>query len=161
MGEDGCSLGCVNFSQSAHDAAVCDCGHKRFRHRVVEKASADISAISALTEQVAGLSMLVTGVSHMQDEMGRKQDDLSRKQDEIGRAQKATNVALAFVVEDVLDPWSGIRSTDGSSVDGNTAPRKKMVLTFYGIDSNVCMILGECVTSPADKKNPIVLNAHL
>lgn len=72
--------GSVNFSPSALDAAVCDCGHKRFRHRVVEKASAELSA---LTEQVARLSTLVTSVSH--------------KQDEEIRAMKPINVALAFV----------------------------------------------------------------
>jgi hypothetical protein len=121
---------------------MCDCGHKRFRHRVV--ASAGVERIETLVKAIA-----------------EKQDSIAEKQDSIVGA-------LTYVVEDTLDPWRCIRSSDGSNaMSKDKLRRTDLVLQFYSIQANVCMILGECDQVTYVNKNDDVeiaervINAHL
>ena len=59
---------------------------------------------------------------------------------------------MKLIVDEALDPWLGIRTNDGSTEVG--ADRKTIVLGYYNIKPNLCMITGPC-------SNQLIKNAHL
>ena len=127
VGDVTCALGCVNFCQAADDSTLCDCGHKKYRHRIV--AGSD-------TERLEQLKQLIISTNEKIDEK------IGATYEKIG----ALNSALGYIVDDILDPWCGIRTNDGSDASGcgKTSERTDSILGFYGIDKDVCMVLGKC-----------------
>ena len=146
VGDVTCALGCVNFCQTVDDSTLCDCGHKKYRHRIV--AGSD-------TERLEQLKQLIISTNEKIDEK------IGATYEKIG----ALNSALGYIVDDILDPWCGIRTNDGSDASGcgKTSERTDSILGFYGIDKDVCMVLGKCDEdeSREARQKGRVMNAHL
>ena len=49
--------------------------------------------------------------------------------------------SLGYIVEDVSNPWNKIKSSDGSDRAGQSV--KELVLTYYRVNENLCMIIGD------------------
>ena len=120
---------------------MCDCGHKKYRHRIVSGSS---------TERLEQLKQLIISTNEKIDEkIGATNEKIGAINEKIGATYEkigALNSALGYIVDDILDPWCGIRTNDGSDASGygKTSERTDSILGFYGIDKDVCVVLGKC-----------------
>ena len=108
-----------------------------------------VSTTSEMNERLSELSSTTF-------ETNKKISETNKKISETNEKVDALSSALGYVVEDVLDPWSAIKTNDGSSV--STAPpsetaslsekglsiRTVAVLSHYEIPLDECMLLGKC-----------------
>lgn len=142
LGGLSCENGCLCFVPSPTDPLVCDCGHKKIRHKPGHGDSALAAQIAALSSK---LSQLESGVSS-------KLSQLESVVLESNSAVTKIKDGMKLIVDEALDPWLGIRTNDGSTEVG--ADRKTIVLGYYNIKPNLCMITGPC-------SNQLIKNAHL
>ena len=169
VGDLTCGLGCVNFCQAVDDLTLCECGHKKFRHRVVDS---DRGVLEQLKGLIMSTAVKIEATNEKFDATNGKIDATNEKLDATNGKIEATNgkiqalsSAMGYLVEDILDPWCGIRTNDGSdaSGQGKNTTRTTSILNFYRIDKDVCMVLGKCDLDESQDKGrkDRVMNAHL
>jgi len=131
FGGSGCENGCLCFVPSPSDPLVCDCGHKKIRHKPGHHDSDISTQIAALSSKLSEFESVVL---------------------ESNSAVTKIKDGMKLIIDEALDPWLNIRTHDGSTEMGEN--RKTQVLAFYKIKSNVCMITG-----PGGSQH--IKNAHL